>query len=148
MHFNQRQRYNNFENPSAVLHNFHDFYSNISVASCWYLTRTCCPLFRGIPTSSFYLPVSVPRLAIPRIPTPFCHRVTGICFVKRGRKILNNIFQPHLKNQLLCLFLSAQFFTTLQKIDIQLKQMERQNILTVSDTKLLGPLSFVIEIED
>ena len=39
-------------------------------------------------------------------------------------------------------------FTTLQKIDIQLKQMERQNILTVSGTKLLGPLSFVIEIED
>lgn len=38
--------------------------------------------------------------------------------------------------------------TTLQKIDIQLKQMERQSILTVSGTKLLGPLSFVIEIED
>ena len=33
----------------------------------------------------------------------------------------------------------------LQKIDIQLKVMERQKILTVSGTQLLGPLSFVIE---
>lgn len=137
MHFNQRQRYNNFENPSAVLHNFHNFYSNISVASCWYLTRSYYPFFRGIPASRFYLPTSVPRLAAGRIPT------AGSIIIS-----LNNIFQPHLKNQLLCLFLSAQFFTTLQKIDIQLKQMERQNILTVSGTKLLGPLSFVIEIED
>lgn len=38
--------------------------------------------------------------------------------------------------------------STLQKIDIQLKRMEKQNILTVSGTKLLGPLSFVIEIDD
>lgn len=37
---------------------------------------------------------------------------------------------------------------TLQKIDIQLKQLERQQILTVNGTKLLGPLSFVIEKEE
>ena len=37
---------------------------------------------------------------------------------------------------------------TLQKIDIQLKQLERQQILTVNGTKLLGPLSFVIEMEE
>lgn len=37
---------------------------------------------------------------------------------------------------------------TLQKIDIQIKRMERQNILTVSGTILLGQLSFVIDIED
>lgn len=37
---------------------------------------------------------------------------------------------------------------TLQKIDIQIKTMERQNIITVNGTKLLGPLSFVIEIEE
>jgi hypothetical protein len=36
----------------------------------------------------------------------------------------------------------------LQKIDIQLKRMERQQIITVSGTKLLGPLSFIIELED
>lgn len=37
---------------------------------------------------------------------------------------------------------------TLQKIDIQIKRMERQNILTVSGTILFGQLSFVIDIED
>lgn len=37
---------------------------------------------------------------------------------------------------------------TLQKIDIQLKQLERKHILTVSGTKLLGPLSFVIDINN
>ena len=37
---------------------------------------------------------------------------------------------------------------TLQKIDIQLKQLERKQILTVNGTKLLGPLSFVIETEE
>jgi hypothetical protein len=37
---------------------------------------------------------------------------------------------------------------TLQKIDIQIKRMERQNILTVSGTILLGQLSFGIDIED
>ena len=41
-----------------------------------------------------------------------------------------------------------RFVNTLQKIDIQLKQLERQQILTVNGTKLLGPLSFVIEKEE
>lgn len=36
---------------------------------------------------------------------------------------------------------------TLQKIDIQLKQRERQKIITVSGTKLLGTLTFSIEDE-
>ena len=36
----------------------------------------------------------------------------------------------------------------LQKIDIQIKMMERQNIITINGTKLLGPLSFVIELEE
>ena len=36
----------------------------------------------------------------------------------------------------------------LQKIDIQLKQLERQKVLTVSGTLLLGPLSFVIDMEE
>ena len=33
---------------------------------------------------------------------------------------------------------------TLQKIDIQLKQLEKQRIITVSGTKLLGTLTFTI----
>jgi len=37
---------------------------------------------------------------------------------------------------------------TLQKIDIQIKQKERQNIIIVNGTKLLGPLSFVIELDE
>lgn len=36
---------------------------------------------------------------------------------------------------------------TLQKIDIQLKQRERQKIITVSGTKLLGTLTFSIDDE-
>ena len=36
----------------------------------------------------------------------------------------------------------------LQKIDIQIKTMESQNIITINGTKLLGPLSFVIELEE
>ncbi len=41
-----------------------------------------------------------------------------------------------------------RYVNTLQKIDIQLKTMERQKILIVSGTQLLGPLSFVIETDD
>ena len=37
---------------------------------------------------------------------------------------------------------------TLQKIDIQLKRLEQQQVLTVCGTKLLGPLSFVIDINE
>ena len=37
---------------------------------------------------------------------------------------------------------------TLQKIDIQLKQLEQQRVLMVSGTLLLGPLSFVIDVEE
>ncbi len=33
---------------------------------------------------------------------------------------------------------------TLQKIDIELKQLERKKILTIKGTQLLGPLSFEI----
>lgn len=36
----------------------------------------------------------------------------------------------------------------LQKIDIQIKTMEKQNIITINGTKLLGPLSFIIELEE
>ena len=34
---------------------------------------------------------------------------------------------------------------TLQKIDIQLKRLEKQKILTIKGTSLLGELSFAIE---
>lgn len=102
MHFNQRQRYNNFENPSAVLHNFHNFYSNISVASCWYLTRSYYPFFRGIPASRFYLPTSVPRLAAGHIPT------AGSIIIS-----LNNIFQPHLKKStFMFIFVRSIFYNS------------------------------------
>lgn len=44
--------------------------------------------------------------------------------------------------------LLSRCVNTLQKIDIELKRLERQKILTVSGTKLLGTLSFVIDTED
>lgn len=34
---------------------------------------------------------------------------------------------------------------TLQKIDIQLKEQERQKVITVTGTRLLGPLTFTID---
>ena len=34
---------------------------------------------------------------------------------------------------------------TLQKIDIELKQRERQKVITIRGTQLLGELSFVID---
>ena len=34
--------------------------------------KTHCLFFRGIHSVRFYLPVSVPRLAVPRIPSPHC----------------------------------------------------------------------------
>lgn len=34
---------------------------------------------------------------------------------------------------------------TLQKIDIELKQRERQKVITIRGTELLGELSFVID---
>ena len=39
---------------------------------CWFLQETHSPFFRGIPAVRCYLTASVPRLAIPRIPTPHC----------------------------------------------------------------------------
>lgn len=39
----------------------------------------------------------------------------------------------------------GEAFTELQKIDIQLKRLEKQKILTIKGTSLLGELSFAIE---
>ena len=50
-----------------------------SVATCWFLQETHCPFFRGIPAVRFYLPVSVPRLAVGRIPSPDCTPLRSVC---------------------------------------------------------------------
>ena len=50
-----------------------------SVASCWSPKRTFSPFFRGIPAARFYLPVSVPRMAVGRIPSPDCTPLRSVC---------------------------------------------------------------------
>ncbi|MBP5558088.1 MAG: hypothetical protein J6X65_10340 [Bacteroidales bacterium] len=50
-----------------------------SVASCWCPQETHCPFFRGIPAVRFYLPASVPRLVVPRIPSPDCTPLRSVC---------------------------------------------------------------------
>lgn len=37
---------------------------------------------------------------------------------------------------------------TLQKIDIEIKHKERQQIVTVTGTQLVGPLTFTIDEDD
>ncbi|MBR3558996.1 MAG: hypothetical protein IKN78_09015 [Bacteroidales bacterium] len=44
--------------------------------------------------------------------------------------------------------LLSRCVSTLQKIDIELKNLEKRKVLTVSGTQLLGTLSFVIETDD
>ena len=59
--------------PAAHLSHFIVFQStHHSVADGRRQRNLYCPFFRGIPAVRFYLPVSMPRLAIPRSPSPHC----------------------------------------------------------------------------
>lgn len=72
MHFNQQQRYNNFGKKSTILQNIIDFIPTSLLPRVGAQQETYCQFFRGIPAVRCYLPVSVPRLAIPRSPSPTC----------------------------------------------------------------------------